>query len=164
MLLRLAKNNLAGLSKYGFFSLVWKYQNFLKLTKLLSIVWVVFASDHRDRWQSIRATRDSSIDLRRYVRAEFLQYCGVDRHWNEEVQGIWRSRDSFAQEFFFSLLEVTIVCWLLSREIPLQGSYLEQPCKGQFHCSEGCKRLVSTKVNGHFIIWLVIGKELAGRG
>ena len=63
---------------------------------------------------------------------------------------------------FFSLLEVTIVCWLLSREIPLQGSYLEKSCKDQFHYGEDYKRLVSTKVNGHLLICLVVGKELAG--
>ena len=78
---------------------------------------------------------------------------------NGGVQDIWTSPDSFAQEFFFSLLEVTIVCYLLSMEIPLQESYLEQPCEGQFHYSEGCKGLVSTKVNGHFIICLVVGKD-----
>ena len=83
--------------------------------------------------------------------------------WNGGVQDIWTSPISLAQEFF-SLLEVTIVCRLLSREIPLQGSYLEPPCKGQFHCSEGCKRLVSTKVNGHFTICLVVGKELGDEG
>ena len=48
--------------------------------------------------------------------------------------------------------------------MPLQGSYLEQPFEGQFHYGDDRKRLVSTKVNGHFIICLVVGKELGDEG
>ena len=83
--------------------------------------------------------------------------------WNGGVQDIWTSPDSFARELL-RLLEVTVVCYLISREIPLQGSYLEQPCKDQFHYGEDYKRLVSTKVNGHVLICLVVGKKLVGEG
>ena len=65
---------------------------------------------------------------------------------------------------FFSLLEVTIVCWLLSREIPLQGSYLEQPCGGQFHYGDDCKGLLIPEAIWTFLVCPVVGKELAGWG
>ena len=78
-----------------------------------------------------------------------------------EVQGIWTSQDSFAWELL-RLLEVTVVCYLLSREIPLQESYLEQPCEGHFHYCDDCKELVISEAIGTFLVCLVIGKELAG--
>ena len=44
----------------------------------------------------------------------------------------------------------------------LQGSYLEQPCEGQFHYGDDCKGLVISEAIGTFLVCLVIGKELAG--
>ena len=130
-------------------------------TELLAIVHAAFVLGHEDREPSLPSIPDSSVDLQRYVHAGFFQNGGAGMLSNVEVQDIWTSPISFAQKFL-SLLEVTIVCYLLSMEIPLQESYLEQPCEGQFHYSGGYKGLVSTKVNGHFIICLVVGKELAG--
>ena len=140
---------------------VWEDQEYLQRIELLATVPAAFVLGHKDHSPSLPSIPDNSAGLQRCVHAGFLQNDGAGMLWNEEVQGIWTSPISFAQKFL-SLLEVTIVCYLLSMEIPLQESYLEQPCEGQFHYSEGCKGLVSTKVNGHFIICLVVGKELAG--
>ena len=107
----------------------------------------------------IQSIPDNSAALRRFLHAGFLQDDGAGTLWNGGTQDILTSPISFAQEFL-SLLEVTIGFCLLSKSKTAQESYLEQPCKGQFHYSEGCKRLVSTKVNGHFLICLVVGQEL----
>ena len=143
--------------------LVWEDQKCLQRTGLLATVPAAFVLGHEDHWPLIQSIPDNSAGLQRCVHAGFFQNNGAGMLWNGEVQDIWTSSISSAQEFL-SLLEVTIVCWLLSREIPLQGCYLEQPCKGQFHYDDDCKGLVSTKVNGHFLICLVVGKELAGWG
>ena len=80
-----------------------------------------------------------------------------------EVQDIWTSPDSFAWELL-RLLEVTAVCYLLSREIPLQESYLEQPCEGQFHYGDDCKGLVIPEAIGTFSVCPVVGEELGDEG
>ena len=45
-----------------------------------------------------------------------------------------------------------------------QESYLEQPCKGQFHYVDDCKELVIPEAIGTFLVCPVVGKELAGWG
>ena len=69
-----------------------------------------FALVHKDHEPSPPSIPDSSVGLQRYVHAGFFQNGGAGMLSNVEVQDIWTSPISFAQEFFFSLLEVTIVC------------------------------------------------------
>ena len=138
-------------------------QKYLQRTELLAIVPAAFVLGHKDHSPSLPSIPDNSAGLQRCVHAGFLQNNGAGMLWNGEVQDIWTGPISFAQEFL-SLLEVTINCFLLSMEISLQESYLEQPCKGQFHYGDDCNGLVSTKANGYFLICLVVGEESAGRG
>ena len=46
--------------------------------------------------------------------------------------------------------------------MPLQGSYLEQPCEGQFHYGDDCKRPVISEAIGTFLVCPAVEKELAG--
>ena len=54
-------------------------------------------------------------------------------------------------------MELTIDCYLLSREIPTQKSYLEQPFKGQFYYGDDCKGLLIPEAIGTFWVCLVAG-------
>ena len=47
-------------------------------------------------------------------------------------------------------------------EIPLQESYLEQPCEGQFHYGDDCKGLLIPEAIGTFMVCPAVEKELAG--
>ena len=89
---------------------VWEDQKYLQRTELLAIVPAAFVLGHEDHEPSLPSIPDSNVGLQRCVHAGFLQNDGAGMLWNGEVQDIWTSPDSFAQEFFFSLLEVTIVC------------------------------------------------------
>ena len=97
---------------------VWKDQKYLQRTELLATVPAAFVLGHEDHELSLPSTPDNSAALQRCVHAGFLQNDGAGMLWNGEVQDIWTSPISFAQEFL-SLLEVTIVCCLLLMEIPL---------------------------------------------
>ena len=59
-------------------------------------------------------------------------------------------------------MELTIDCYLLSREIPTQKSYLEQPFKGQFYYGDDCKGLLIPEAIGTFLVCPAVEKELAG--
>ena len=48
-------------------------------------------------------------------------------------------------------------------EIPLQESYLEQPCEGQFHYCDDCKGLVISEAIGTFLVCPAVEEELRGR-
>ena len=89
--------------------LVLEDQKYLQRTGLLAIVPAAFVLGHEDHEPSLSSIPDNSAGLQRCVHAGFLQNDGAGMLSNVEVQGIWTSPDSFAQEFF-SLLEVTIVC------------------------------------------------------
>ena len=47
-------------------------------------------------------------------------------------------------------------------EIPLQESYLEQPCEGQFHYGDDCKGLLISEAIGTFLVCPAVEKELVG--
>ena len=49
-------------------------------------------------------------------------------------------------------------------EIPLQESYLEQPCEGQFHYGDYCKGLVISEAIGTFLGCPAVEKELGDEG
>ena len=85
-------------------------QKYLQRTELLAIVRAAFVLGHEDHEPSLPSIPDSNVGLQRCVHAGFLQNGSAGMLLNGGVQNIWTSPDSFAQEFFFSLLEVTIVC------------------------------------------------------
>ena len=89
--------------------LVLEDQKYLQRTELLAIVRAAFVLDHEDHEPSLPSIPDNSAGLQRCVHAGFLQNDSAGTLWNGEVQDIWTSPISFAQELL-RLLEVTIVC------------------------------------------------------
>ena len=78
---------------------VWEDQKYLQRIELLATVPAAFVLGHKDHSPSLPSIPDNSAGLQRYVHAGFLQYNGAGMLSNVEVQDIWRSPDSFAQEF-----------------------------------------------------------------
>ena len=80
--------------------LVLEDQKYLQRTELLAIVPAAFVLGHEDHEPSLPSIPDNSAGLQRCVHAGFLQNDGAGMLWNGEVQDIWRSPDTLAQEFF----------------------------------------------------------------
>ena len=99
----------------------------------------------------IQSIPDNSACLRRFVHAGFLQNDGAGTLWNGGTQDILTSPISFAQKFL-SLLEVTIGFCLLSKSKTTQESYLEQPCKSQFHYGDDCMGIIIPEAIGTFLV------------
>ncbi len=100
---------------------VWEDQKYLQRTELLAIVPAAFVLGHEGHLPSLPSIPDNSAGLQRCVQAGFLQNGGAGILWNGEVQDIWTSPISFAQEFF---LEVTVDCYLLSKRSIASGKLL----------------------------------------
>ena len=79
---------------------VWKGQKYLQRTELLAIAPAAFVLGHKDHSPSLPSIPDNSAGLQRCVHAGFLQNDGAGMLSNVEVQDIWTSPISFAQEFF----------------------------------------------------------------
>ena len=88
---------------------VWEDQKYLQRIELLATVTAAFVLGHKDHSPSLPSIPDNSAGLQRCVHAVFLQNGGAGMLWNVEVQDIWTSPISSAQEFL-SLLEVTVDC------------------------------------------------------
>ena len=80
--------------------LVLEDQKYLQRLELLAVILVVIVLGHKDHSPDLHSIPDNSAALQRCVHAGFLQNGGAGMLSNVEVQDIWTSPISFAQEFF----------------------------------------------------------------